>query len=202
MIPLRDVIPSRTRPIATLVLVTLNLVVVLAQVWSSSGSGARASVPNALLLGFGHANGLLFAANMVCLWLFGSTVEDRTGHVRFVVLYVLGGLVAATLAAVLAPHASLGGCVPSGAVAGVASAYLWLFPRSRVLVLIPAWIGVELADLPAWLFAAIWTLLYVLSALADSSWTQLVCAAAGAFTGLGACLWLRRPERLRVDWWG
>ena len=123
--------------------------------------------------------------NLIGFWLFGWTVEDRLGHGRFTALFVAGAAVAWGVANT--PSASAGGV---GAVIG---AYFVLYPRSIMLVLAP--VPLFLIELPAFVFLGLWLLLQVLTGTIVSSGAALVMGAA-----LG--LVLKRPERMRVEWWG
>ncbi|MEU9578160.1 rhomboid family intramembrane serine protease [Streptomyces chilikensis] len=110
------------------------------------------SVLSAMFL---HGGWLHLLGNMLFLWIFGNNVEDRTGHWRFALFYLVCGYVAAyayslTNAASAAPLIGA-----SGAVAGVLGAYLVLYPRARVWVLVPFLIFLPLR-LPAWAVLGSW----------------------------------------------
>lgn len=195
MIPLRDDVPSRTTP---LVNVSLIVVCCLAFFWELSlgERGLQAAITSlgvipATLVGgerlppdfyllppvatiftsmFLHGGLLHLIGNMLYLWIFGDNVEDAMGHTRFLIFYLLCG-VAAALAQAL-PNAS--SVVPmigaSGAISGVLGAYLLLYPRARVLVVIPLGFFSQLVHLPAVLVLGIWFGLQLLSsALADTA---------------------------------
>ncbi|HLW00804.1 MAG TPA: rhomboid family intramembrane serine protease [Ktedonobacterales bacterium] len=111
---------------------------------------------------FIHAGWLHIAGNMLFLLIFGDNVEDRLGHLGFLLFYLLCGL-AAMLAQTLAdPTSTLPVIGASGAIAGVLGAYLVLFPLAKVRTLLL----VFLIDLPAWLMIGVWILLQALSGLA------------------------------------
>ena len=86
---------------------------------------------------FLHGGWLHFLGNMLYLWIFGDNVEDRLGHVRFLVFYLLCGVAAALGARLIDPSSKIPMIGASGAIAGVLGAYFVLFPRSRVLTLVP-----------------------------------------------------------------
>jgi len=184
MIPVREVIPSRTYPGATVALLAAHA--------ASLGSAdvRRWWLP--------------WCVNMIVLWIFGSTVEDRMGHRRFAVFYLLCGAAAAAAAgtAPLAPVAA------GGAVAGVSAAYFLMFPRSRVLMLVPVVVGIDVVDVPAWCVCGVWAMVQgaaagtvVASEAGTGGLALIVGLFVGALTGgLGSRLF-RRPERMRVDWW-
>ena len=147
-----------------------------------------------------------WCVNMIALWIFGSTVEDRMGHGRFAVFYLLCGAAAAASAAAgadtLAPAAA------GGAVAGLSAAYFLMFPRSRVLMLVPVVVGIDVVDVPAWCICGVWALVQGAAAgtvVAPEAGTDGLATIVGLFAGAvtGGLGWLvfRRRERMRVDWW-
>jgi membrane associated rhomboid family serine protease len=100
---------------------------------------------------------------MLYLWIFGDNVEDRLGHVRFLIFYLACGLAAALAQVYVHPTSKLPMVGASGAVAGVLGAYLVLFPHSRVLALIPILFFFQIVELPAVLFLAFWFLMQFLN---------------------------------------
>jgi membrane associated rhomboid family serine protease len=144
---------------------------------------------------------------MIVLWIFGSTVEDRLGHGRFAVFYLLCGAASAAASAA-AGAATLAPVAAGGAVAGVSAAYFLMFPKSRVLTLVPVVVGVDVLDVPAWSVCGVWAIVQVAAAgtvVARDAGTGAVAMVAGLAAGAlaGGLGWLvfRRPERMRVDWW-
>lgn len=113
---------------------------------------------------FMHGGFLHIIGNMVFLWVFGDNVEDRLGHVRYLVFYLAAG-VAAALAQVWVSQDSYTPMVgASGAIAGVLGAYLVLYPSSRVNTLI--WFGiVTVIPMPAVVLIGIWAVLQLFSGL-------------------------------------
>jgi membrane associated rhomboid family serine protease len=105
---------------------------------------------------FLHGGWLHLGGNMLYLWIFGDNVEDRMGHARFFFFYLLCG-VAATAAHILT---NSGSRVPSlgasGAIGGVLGAYLMLYPRARIVTLVPIWIFLQFIEIPALLFLGFW----------------------------------------------
>jgi len=187
MIPIRDVVPTRTRPAATWLLV--------------------AGMTTALLTPAVRQGWFPWCATMAVFWLFGRTVEDRCGRARFAAL-VAGGAAAAAAASWGLGALTGPGLVSSGAAAGVLAAYFLLFPGSRMLTLIPVVVGVEVTDVPAWVVAGMWALVQAADLWARAAWSGPAHAlpaagaiAAGAVAGALARFLLARPERLRVDWW-
>ncbi len=113
---------------------------------------------------FLHGNWLHIGSNMLFLWVFGDNIEDSLGRFRFVTFYFLCGLAAAIAQVMSAPLSTVPMVGASGAVAGVLGAYLLLFPRNRVLTLIPIFIFFTTVEVPAWLIIGYWALLQFLNA--------------------------------------
>ena len=220
MIPLRDVIPSRTWPGVTVTLVALNVLVYVREMGLADREleifvrtfglvPAAFSWPDVFSSMFVHGGLMHVVGNMLYLWIFGDNVEDRMGHGRFALFYLLCG-VSAALAQTLV---SAGSLVPmvgaSGAVAGVMGAYFVLYPRSRVLTLFP--FPLTLIEIPAVYLLGLWFVLQFVSGLGTLSPAgdgQLVGGVAfwAHIAGFGAGILMvflfRRPERDRVEWWG
>jgi membrane associated rhomboid family serine protease len=221
MLPVADVIPSRTTPWMTVGLIAANVAAFL-YAWSLPAAEAYhwvnrlafvpadASWVTATTSLFLHQNGAHVILNGIVLWIFGDNVEDQLGHVRFLALYMVSGY-AGWLGVLWAttwyadPTVAL--ISPNGAVAGVLGAYFVMFPRSRVLVLVPARSILDAIELPAVLVAAAWFSLEVVSlarfdrplgGFSLSLWPY----AGGAVAGMLAVRLIRRPERQRVEWWG
>lgn len=133
---------------------------------------------------FLHADWLHLLTNMLFLWVFGDNVEDAMGHVRYLVFYLLCGVLSglAHMGLNLESYGPLVGA--SGAVAGVIGAYLVLYPRVRVFVLNRLIVTFPLA-LPAWMVLGAWVgmqLFYVAVGGEDGVawWAHIGGVAAGA----------------------
>lgn len=219
MIPLRDVIPSRTRPRVTLGLIVFNLLVFLFQATLPDALGesflrtfavvpAYFSLVDVFTSMFVHAGFLHLAGNLLFLWIFGDNVEDRLGHGRFALFYLTCGFVAAFAQTALHPNSLIPMVGASGAIAGVMGAYLVLYPRSRVLMLFP--FPPILFELPAVFFLGFWFFMQFLSGLSTlpifqegtiSGGVAFWAHVAGFACGLALVIPLRRRERMKVDWW-
>jgi len=221
VIPLRDVIPSRTTPWVTLLLIAINVLVfgieltlpdrerALPVFFETYGLvPADFSWTAAFTAMFVHAGWVHAAGNLLSLWIFGDNVEDRMGHGRYLVFYLLAGLVGNLAQTWANPHSPLPLVGASGAIAGVMGAYLVMFPRSRVLVLIPIIVFFDIIEVPAVFFLGFWFLMQLLGgvgSLAEVGTTGGVAfwAHAGGFlTGLAGVALFKRRERENVDWWG
>src|SRR3979409_965471 len=175
MIPLRDVIPSRTTPYITITIIVLNALAwlfelslphdVMNEFLTIYGVvPADFSPPTLITSMFLHGSWLHVIGNMWYLWIFGDNVEDRVGHGRFIVFYLLCGAVAALGQVAVDPNSLLPTIGASGAIAGVMGAYFVLYPRSRVLTLIPLVIFWEVIEVPAPLLLGFWFLMQLFSA--------------------------------------
>src|SRR5829696_1342626 len=166
MIPLRDVIPSRTTPYITIALIAVNAIVFLYQFLLGDAVEALiiywGLVPAAFswvtvfTSMFLHGGFLHFGGNMLYLWIFGDNVEDRMGHGRFLVFYLLCGVAAALAQAALNPDSVVPMVGASGAIAGVMGAYFVLYPHSRIVTLVPLFVFIQIIEIPAVFFLGIW----------------------------------------------
>jgi membrane associated rhomboid family serine protease len=219
MIPLRDVVPSRTTPYVTIGIIAAN---VLAFWFELSLSGSSRQVflrefgivpaafvwPTLVSSMFLHGGWLHIIGNMWYLWIFGDNVEDRLGHGRYLVFYLLCGALAGLAQTLLSPESYVPTIGASGAIAGVMGAYFVLYPHSRVLTLIPLFIFIEIIEIPAIFFLGFWFLMQLFAgagSIAHTAGNQGGIAfwahVAGFLAGLGGVFVFRRPERQRVEWW-
>jgi membrane associated rhomboid family serine protease len=203
MIPLRDVIPSRTAPLVTVTLIALNALAFFFEL-------SLPEVPRqAFLTTFGvvpadfawltvftsmflHGGWLHVLGNMLYLWIFGDNVEDRMGHGRYLVFYLFCGTVAAIAQVLVDPSSTIPSIGASGAIAGVMGAYFVLYPRSRILTLIPIFVFLEVVEVPAIFFLGFWFLMQLLSGVGSIAmqvqsgtggiafWAHVAGFAAGA----------------------
>ena len=193
MIPLHDDNPTTLRPVVTIALMVLCTLVFL---WELSLgpvgleravyafgaipavlfdqlrlNPALAVIPPELTLltsMFMHGGWMHLLGNMLYLWIFGNNVEDAMGHGRFLLFYLLCGLIAALGHAWLDPASRVPMIGASGAISGVLGAYLLLYPHARVLVGIPFGFFVHTVYLPAMLVLGMWFLLQILNSAAAS----------------------------------
>lgn len=186
-IPLKDNIPSSTYPFVNIMLITLNLAVFGYEVTLGRNLDYfvfQHGVIPAQLVAYGfnadqigrltsamflHGGWFHVLSNMLYLWIFGDNVEDRMGHFKYLVFYLLTGYIA-TFAHVLSFPAAKSPLVgASGAIAGVLGAYLVLYPRARVLTLVFIIIFIQIIPIPAVVFLGIWFILQLLSGTASLS---------------------------------
>lgn len=213
MIPLRDVIPSRTTPYITITIILLNTVAWVYELSLTSqvlpiflsvygvvpGDFRAASLVSSMFL---HGGWMHFIGNMWYLWIFGDNVEDRLGHGRFVAFYLLCGAGAAMGHVAMEPDSLLPTIGASGAIAGVMGAYFVLYPRSRVLTLIPLIIIWEIIELPAVVLLGFWFLMQLFSAGAIATTAStggggvaFAAHVAGFLLGVVGVFALRKPLR-------
>jgi membrane associated rhomboid family serine protease len=216
MLPLRDVIPSRTPPYITVTIIILNVVAWIYEISMPReqlevflqifGVVPAAFIPSTLFTSmFLHGGWSHIIGNMWYLWIFGDNVEDRLGHVRFVIFYLLCGIVAAFGQILIDPGSTLPTIGASGAIAGVMGAYFVLYPHSRVLTLIPLIIFWEIIELPAILLLGFWFLMQLFSAgaIAVTSSTggggvAFMAHVAGFVMGMVAVFAFRKKRQ--PDW--
>lgn len=232
MIPLRDTIPSDSRPIATIGLIAVNLVlffyelslgreldVFIMQYGAVPIKFVRAGYVDDVswvsrffplfTSMFLHGGWFHVLGNMLYLWIFGDNVEDRLGHGRFVVFYLLCGLAAALAQIYLSPSSRVPMVGASGAVAGVLGAYLLFFPSSRILALVPIAFFLQVAEIPAFIFLLFWFFMQFLSGAAAITSSQYSTggvawwAHIGGFVSgmaLGSLFRFLFPKRMRQLW--
>lgn len=105
---------------------------------------------------FLHGGWFHFLSNMWILFIFGDNVEDRMGSISYLVFYLLSGVAAALTQAFLLSSSSSPMIGASGAIAGVLGAYMLLFPRARILSLVPILFIFTLMEIPAVIFLLFW----------------------------------------------
>jgi membrane associated rhomboid family serine protease len=224
VIPLRDDLPNRISPFVTVALVAAN---VAAFLWQLLVVGLQNSVliggaipcrilmlcevppgvlfspPVTLLTSmFLHGGFLHIAGNMLFLWVFGPHLEEALGHGRFLGFYLLAGI-AAALAQVAASY--VGGDLKtpmigaSGAISGVLAGYMLLFPRARVLTLIPLFLFFPLLYIPAFFFIGGWFVVQLLGAIYGGGSGVAFSAHVGGFLA-GLLLVARWRARRRRGW--
>ena len=176
MIPLRDDIHSSTRPFVTYAILGLNIIVYVARNEFILGTKAF----NAFITQYGaipylvfhpvgissylriissmfmHAGLMHIAGNMLFLWVFSDNVEDRIGHVKYLFFYLVCGIAGTLLFCVTAPSSEIPLVGASGAISGVLGAYILLYPKAKVLALIPLGFFMRATYMPSYLFLGLW----------------------------------------------
>ena len=112
---------------------------------------------------FLHGGWLHIIGNMWFLHLFGSTVEDRMGHGRFLLFYLLSGIASSVIYFTADIHSTIPAFGASGAIAGVMGAYIVMFPKAKILTLIPIFFFPLFVELSAFVYIGFWFLLQLFS---------------------------------------
>lgn len=184
MIPYKDDNPTQTFPFVTVALIVLNTLVFLYEIVLGRGGQAfifefgmipyevthggnipvSPSLPPFMTLFtsmFLHGGWLHLIGNMLYLWIFGDNVEDRLGHFRFLVFYLVCGLIASGTHIASSWNSTIPTVGASGSIAGVLGAYFFLFPRARVYTIIPIFFFLEIIALPAAVVLGFWFLIQI-----------------------------------------
>ena len=213
MIPLKDVVPSRTVPFVTIAFIVLNSLVFVFELSLPNGVDelffrvygvvpADFTFLSVLTSMFLHAGWLHFLGNMLYLWIFGDNVEDQLGHVRFIFFYLICGTVAALAHVFMNPASMVPTIGASGAIAGVMGGYFVLFPHSRILALLPLFIYFEVIEVPAILFLGIWFVMQFFNGIGSvamgaraSGGVAFWAHVAGFLAGTVTVFVFRKPSR-------
>lgn len=190
MIPLKDDVPARSVPFVTVLLIGFNVLVYLYQI--SLGLDPESRAVDAFVAEFGvmpcrlsgacpaplefpsplatvftsmfvHGGLLHIAGNMLYLWIFGDNVEDRLGHGRFLLFYLLAGAAAALGQTAVNPASRIPMIGASGAVSGVLGAYLLLFPYATILTLVTFGFFIRFIRVPAMIVLGFWIVLQLIN---------------------------------------
>ena len=230
MLPLTDHLPSRRPPVINYLIIAANVVMFL---WELSlGPNVQRAlyevafvpqrfwVPGYLLPNiitifvsmFLHGGFLHIGSNMLYLWIFGDNIEDRLGHGRYLLFYLVCGFGATLTHAFFNPASNVPAIGASGAIAGVLGAYLVLYPKQRVTTLIPIFVFIMIREIPAIFLLGFWFVLQLFAGvgslgLAEAQMSGGVAyfAHIGGFV-LGMILivvmgGVRRPPQRRVEVW-
>ena len=191
MLPIGDDDAARrTTPVVTYALIALNVLIFFLELSAGDAFIERWSVvPRRLLANlaadfitifsamFMHAGWMHLLGNMLYLWIFGDNVEDRLGHTKYLIFYLLCGI-AATFAQVLVdPRSNVPNLGASGAIAGVLGAYLLMFPRGGVRVLM----GRGIINMPALIVIGFWAVLQFLSGFGAIATTEQTSGGGVAY---------------------
>ena len=219
MIPVRDEIPTRETPVVNYLLIAANVVVfiwmaLLPEAQLDAFVNKYAMVPSHFADGvslgdiltifasmFMHAGLAHIGGNMLYLWIFGDNIEDRLGHGRYLVFYLVGG-VAANLTHLATNWGSdLSTVGASGAIAAVLGAYLVYFPGSRIATYIPSPSGIfyKMTMLPAAIVLGFWFIFQLFDGVAALGGADVggvaIWAHIGGFVAGMVMAWLLPTER-------
>ncbi len=206
MIPLSDTQRRTGVPAVNILLIAINAVLFLYELslgnrlegflFQSAFIPARLSeAPVILHLGAGLWSGLLsmflhggwlhFLGNMLFLWIFGDNVEDRLGHGRYLIFYLLAGYAATFAHALANPASQIPAIGASGAISGVLGAYLFLHPKARIRTLVFIFIFFTTIEIPAIVFLPLWFLLQLGPGLASIGNADAATAGVAWFAHIG-----------------
>jgi membrane associated rhomboid family serine protease len=132
---------------------------------------------------FMHAGFLHLAGNMLYLWIFGDNVEDAMGSIKYLIFYLVGGVIAALTHTFLYPDSQIPTVGASGAISAVLAAYLILYPQSRVLTFIPLGFFMQLRLIPASIVLIAWFILQLFNGVLTISGPELSGTAFWAHIG-------------------
>src|ERR1700756_2417710 len=190
MLPLKDDQPRYSTPYVNTFLIVLNILIYFYQ-WTLGPRGGEAfariygevpahlaaflggspqyTLPDVVLPFFTsmflHGGWMHVLGNMWFLYIFGDNIEDYLGHFKYLIFYLLSGLLAMATQVAMYPHSNVPTVGASGAIAGVLGAYLLLYPRARVLT----WFFVFVLYLPAWIVLGEWFVLQFAAGTASLS---------------------------------
>lgn len=204
----------RTFPVVTYVLIALNVLFFFVELsggdpfiekWAFVPARFLAD-PGAGLLTlftamFMHAGWLHLGGNMLYLWIFGDNVEDRFGHLKFIIFYLLCGFAATFAQLAFSAGSNVPNLGASGAIAGVLGAYLVLFPQGRVRVLV----GNRVTPMPALIVIGLWIVLQFFSGIgsisntADTGGVAYMAHIGGFVAGLVLTFVLRGKSTPRLS---
>jgi membrane associated rhomboid family serine protease len=224
LIPFKDDNPTIIVPYVTISIIVLNIVVFLWEIFSPSGEERivfdYGAIPHNLLTleksqpvhplvtvfssMFLHGGLFHLGGNMLYFWIFGNNIEDRLGHTRFLIFYLLAGATAAYAYAITNPHSLVPMIGASGAISGVLGAYLIMFPQARVHTVLFFGFFWQVVRVPALIVIGFWAIIQLASGLLTKglmgqggvAWFAHV---GGFLFGLGTIkLWL--PKRRFEKW--
>jgi len=215
LFPLRDHNPRTRFPAVTLLLIAANAVAFLFELsldargqnllvltggaipyeivnWVDIGPRNLLPLPGSIFTSmFLHGGWMHLIGNMWFLWIFGDNVEERLGAVRFVIFYVVVGIVGALAQCYSMPSSTAPMIGASGAVAGVLGGYVMLFPRAKVVTFVGIPFLWHIRDVAAWIFLGVWFLGQFFIPGSGVAWMAHV---GGFLAGLGAVRLLARTR--------
>ena len=196
MFPLKDTQPSYSRPVVNILLIAVNLLVFLFE-YSLGPRTLNAfieyyglvpdhfQVSRVFTAMFLHGGWMHVLGNMLFLWVFGGRIEDLLGHGKYLVFYLLCGIVAALGQTVADPYSTIPMVGASGAIAGVMGAYLIKFPRARILTLVFIVFFVTTIEIPAPIMLGFWFVTQLFNGLGSIARTHVSQGGTAFFAHIG-----------------
>ncbi|MEM4657656.1 MAG: rhomboid family intramembrane serine protease [Candidatus Methanosuratincola sp.] len=204
MFPVKDVVERKTFPYITLLLIGVNVIAFVISlidfegiIYSYGFIPARPSILTAFTCMFLHAGIDHIFGNMWFLLTFGDNVEDRFGHMKFILFYLAAGFVATYVNYLVDPSSPIPTIGASGAISGVMGAYVVLFPKAKVHTLL----GYYMTTLPAFVMLGFWFLLQLFFGASSlfggegsgiAYWAHIGGFAAGALVAITYRIFSRR----------
>jgi len=186
MFPIRDTNKSNTFPIVNWIIIIINASIFLVQIRLPRETVAiifetfgvvpyrftelHLLAPISLFSSqFLHGGWLHIIRNLWILYIFGDNVEDRMGHLQYLVFYLMTGIIGGILQVITQPFSTIPMIGASGAISGVLGAYILFFPRARVLTFVPIFILPWLVEIPAVIFLGVWFLSQFVNVINEAS---------------------------------
>jgi membrane associated rhomboid family serine protease len=212
MFPIRDTQPSYSKPVVTVSIIVINILVFLYQfsldpfsqnafLYHYALIPDRFRFANVLTSMFLHGGWMHVLGNMWFLWIFGDNIEDILGHGKYVAFYLLCGIAAALTQVFFNAGSRVPMVGASGAIAGVMGAYMVKFPQSRIRTLVFIIVFITMADIPAWIMLIYWFFLQFVGGFESLGTQQMVQGGTAFFAHVGgflsgiALINLLRPEQ-------
>ncbi len=190
MIPIKDRNPSGTFPYVTIGIIVINVLIFLYELSLGPGLGKfimKYGVVPLKVSYYSQASDLTFIntffpfisslflhggfvhliGNMWFLWIFGDNIEDKLGHFRFILFYLLCGVIASSVHVFFNIQSKVPCVGASGAIAGVLGAYMITFPRARVVTIVPVFVFIQVMELPAMVVLGFWFVIQFFSGAAS-----------------------------------
>ncbi|MBI4684212.1 MAG: rhomboid family intramembrane serine protease [Nitrospirae bacterium] len=185
MFPFKDENPTRTFPLITIMLIAINVIVYIWEIMYPAGESyivySYGAIPSNLISFkntqplhpaftvfssmFLHGGLLHIGGNMLYLWVFGNNIEDRLGHIRFLLFYLACGVIAAYSHAITDPLSKVPMIGASGAVSGVLGAYIVLFPHARIHTLVFFGFFIRVIRIPALIVIGFWAIIQFINGI-------------------------------------
>ncbi len=171
----------RSTPYVTYTLIIINVLVFLLELQNGDAFIQRwafvpgrfsgdptGNIPTIFTAMFMHGGWLHLGGNMLYLWIFGDNVEDRFGHFKFLIFYLVTGIAATFAQYYVMPGSNVPNVGASGAIAGILGAYILMFPQARVNVLV----GNQMVAMPALIVLGLWIALQLFSGVGSIAYTD------------------------------
>jgi len=202
MIPLRDDIDSETYPFVNWALIAINAYIFYLELKAGKSTGLQhfinkwGVIPvhlfhdpkiywySLVTAAFVHGGWMHIIGNMLFLYIFGRNVEDRMGHLKYLIFYLLVGMIANGTQAYLSATSKLPLVGASGAIAGVLGCYFFYYPYARIMTLITFGFFTRIIEVPAFIFLGIWFLLQTLNS------TAFLAAQSSIHQATGGVAWI------------